>query len=105
MHIVIVNFHLKGVTPSEYYSLCDQLAPAFAEVPGLVSKVWLDGPDTNTFGGVYTFESADAGRRFLESDLAAQVVSHPNLEGVAATDFGVIEGPTQITRGLIAAIA
>lgn len=55
MHIQIVNFNLKGVSEADYRALCDQLAPAFAVMPGLISKVWLADAATNTYGGVYTW--------------------------------------------------
>ena len=34
MHIQIVNFHLAGIGDEEFRAMSDQLAPAFAEVPG-----------------------------------------------------------------------
>ena len=36
MHIQIINFQLKGVSEADYADLCDNLAPSFAAVPGLV---------------------------------------------------------------------
>src|SRR5439155_14657503 len=50
MHVTIVNFRLNGVDEQQYASLCDQIAPAFAAVPGLISKVWIKN-DTGTYGG------------------------------------------------------
>ena len=41
MQILIVNFNLDGLSEEEFESSCDELAPAFAAVPGLASKVWL----------------------------------------------------------------
>jgi hypothetical protein len=52
MHVQIVNFNLKGIADAQFREACDQLAPAFAAVPGLISKVWLADPSTNTYGGV-----------------------------------------------------
>jgi hypothetical protein len=46
MHIQMINFQLSGVTEAEYVALCDELAPAFAAVPGLVRKVWLANSET-----------------------------------------------------------
>jgi hypothetical protein len=50
MHVQIINFQLTGVTESDYAGLVDQLAPMFAEVPGLVRKVWLANSE-NSGGG------------------------------------------------------
>ena len=41
MQILIVNFNLDGLSEEDFASSCDELAPAFAAVPGLASKVWL----------------------------------------------------------------
>ncbi|MFP5351596.1 MAG: YdhR family protein [Actinomycetota bacterium] len=105
MHIQIVNFQLDGVTEDEYRGLCDQLAPAFAEVPGLLSKVWLSDPDNNSFGGVYTWRDRGAMDEFAASELFKNVVTHPNLTGITSKDFAVLEGPTSVTRGVAEAAA
>src|SRR4051794_11527494 len=41
MQILIVNFNLDGLTEEEFVSSSLELAPVFAELPGLASKVWL----------------------------------------------------------------
>src|SRR5437868_11831143 len=69
MHIQIITFHLRGVSEPDYRALCDEVAPAFAEVPGLVSKVWLANSTTNTYGGVYTWASREAMETFAKSEL------------------------------------
>ena len=102
MHILIVNFTLAGVTEQQYAGLCDQIAPAFAAVPGLISKMWLADPASGTYGGVYVWQDREALERFKASDLFKGVVSHPNLTNVTAREFGVLEAPTQLTRGMLA---
>lgn len=102
MHILVINFHLKGVTEQQYAGLCDEIAPAFAAVPGLISKVWLADAASGTYGGVYVWEDREAFERFRASDLFKTVASHPNLADITAKDFGVLEAPTRITRGLAA---
>src|SRR3954451_19100557 len=69
VQILIVNFNLDGLSEEELERSCDELAPAFAAVPGLASKVWLADRAEGTFGGVYTFESDKAVDDFLQSDL------------------------------------
>ena len=102
MHIQVVNFHLKDLREEEYRNLCDQLASTFAEIPGLISKVWLADQATNTYGGVYTWRNREAMVAFTKTDLFASVVSHPNLSDIKSTDFSVLEAPTRVTRGLAA---
>ena len=81
-------------------AVCDELAPAYAAVPGLVSKVWLSDPTGNTYGGVYTWRDLSAFQAFTKSDLAKTVMTHPNFTDLVIRDFAVLEGPTRVTRGL-----
>jgi hypothetical protein len=99
MHIQIVTFRLTGLSHEAFGALCDGLAPTFAAVPGLLSKVWLASPGTNTYGGVYTWRDREAMEAFTRSELFAGIGAHPNFAGVTATDFGVLEGPTRVTSG------
>lgn len=105
MHIQIVNFNLKGVSEADYRALCDQLAPAFAAMPGLIAKVWLADPDSNTYGGVYTWENKAAMEAYMQSEIFNNVVNHPNLANITSKDFSILEGPTQMTHGLAMALA
>ncbi|MGH2351700.1 MAG: YdhR family protein [Chloroflexota bacterium] len=100
MHVQIVSFRLKDLTEAEFRTLCDQLAPTWAAVPGLISKVWLANPATNTYGGVYTWRDRQAMEQYTRSELFAGLAVHPNLADLASTDFGVLEGPTRVTHGL-----
>lgn len=100
MHIQIVNFNLKGVSEADYRALCDQLAPAFAVMPGLLSKVWLADAATNTYGGVYTWQNKAAMQAYMQSEIFNNVVNHPNLTNITSKDFGILEGPTEVTHGL-----
>src|SRR3954451_9808810 len=83
VQILIVNFNLDGLSEEDFASACDELAPAFAEVPGLASKVWLADRAEGIFGGVYTFESETATDDFLQSELFAAVGSTPGLANIS----------------------
>ena len=100
MHVQIVNFHLKDMSEADYRTHCDEVAPAFAEVPGLVSKVWLANSTTNTYGAVYTWASREAMDEYAKSDLFKAVATNPNLADITSIDFDVLEDPTRVTRGL-----
>ena len=100
MHILIINFNLDGLSEAEYEKGCNEVAPAFAAVPGLASKVWLADRAEGIFGGVYTFESEKAADDFLESDLFVGVGSTPGLVNISVRRFDVLDGPTRVTRGL-----
>jgi heme-degrading monooxygenase HmoA len=100
MHIQIINFHLKDLSEADFRAHCDEVAPAFAEVPGLISKVWLANRNTNTYGGIYTWARREAMDEYAKSDLFRAIATNPNLTGVTSIDFGVLEDPTSVTRGL-----
>ena len=100
MQILIVNFSLDGLSEEGYASSCDEVAPAFAAVPGLASKVWLADRAEGIFGGVYTFESEKAVDDYLQSDLFAAVRSTPGLVNISVRRFGILEGPSRVTHGL-----
>lgn len=99
MHIQVINFQLDGIDETQYRALCDEVAPAFAEVPGLISKVWLASPESNAYGGVYTWADREAMDAFCRGELFDTVATHPNLANVTSKEFGVLDGPTAVTRG------
>ena len=105
MHIQIVNFHLNGIDDVQYRQACDQEAPTFAAIPGLLSKVWLADQSTNTYGGVYTWLDRQAMENFVNSQLFREFSVDPSVKDLASRDFGVLEAPTQVTRGLALARA
>ena len=99
MHVQIINFNLKDATEEAYRAICDDLAPVFGAMPGLLSKVWLADAATNTYGGVYLWEDRVAMETYIDSDVFAAVGAHPNLTNITARDFDVLEAPTHVTRG------
>ena len=105
MHMLVINFGLKGITESQFSQNCEAAAPAFAVVPGLLTKVWLADAATNTYGGIYTFKDRQSTDAYLKSDLFKALTSNPNLTDVSARGFAVLEKPTEITRGLVSAKA
>ena len=100
MHIQVINFNLEGINRAEYEAVCDELAGAFAALPGLISKHLLAYEENNTYGGVYIWESRDAYEAYLNSELFAGVDANPALVNIVSKDFDVIEGPTRVTHGL-----
>ena len=99
MHVQIINFQLKDLSEEEYAGMATELAPAFADVPGLISKVWLTNSYTGTFGGVYYWTDYEALDAFSKTELFNSVATHPNLANITSTDFAVMDEPTKITRG------
>jgi hypothetical protein len=85
--------------------MCDQIAPVFRDIPGLQSKVWLADPETNTYGGVYSWHDRAAMEAYGRGDLFKSVLNHPNFTAITAHDYDVLDGPTRVTHGLAMASA
>lgn len=103
MHGQVVNFRLDGVTDAQFRETCDQLAPTWAAIPGMVSKVWLANAEENRYGGVYLWRDRAAMEAFVRGDLFRMVATHPNLKDVTTVEFEILEGPSKLTNGLPAA--
>jgi Putative mono-oxygenase ydhR len=102
--ILQVNFKLK-VSTAEYGELCQSIAQAYADVPGLRWKVWILNEQAKEAGGIYLFESEQALNNFLSGPLAAKVKSMPALYDLSAKTFDVLEQVTATTRGPVKALA
>ena len=97
-NVLQINFRFN-VTAPEYAELAASLAPAFAEVPGLLWKVWIMNQDEREAGGIYYFESGDSLQQFVSSQLAADVRNHPAVMEFSAKTFDVMDDVTAVTRG------
>ena len=98
MHVQIVSFHLEAMTDREYREVCDSLAPAFAALPGLVSKTWLADEASNTYGGVYTWRDQQAMEAFADTTCSRASWRIPTSPTSTARDFAVLDGPTAVTH-------
>lgn len=105
MYIQIVTLNLKDLSDTDYRQACDGLAPVIADVPGLISKVWLADEATNTYGGVYAWVDRAAMEAFASSDLFKAIATNPNFVDITARDFSVLEGPTSVTQARMPAAA
>ena len=97
MHVQIVNFGLKDLADEDYRAHCGAMAPAFAQLPGLVSKTWLANRETNTYGGVYLWQDRGAMEDYQGSDIYKGMLENPHFENVSVKDFAVLDGPTRTT--------
>jgi hypothetical protein len=97
-HIQIVTFQLAGVEPDAYRAHAEASAPVFTEIPGLRAKAWLANPSTNTYGGVYAWESRGAMEAYVSGPIFGALLANPGIAHVRTRDFGVLERPTEITR-------
>jgi hypothetical protein len=99
VHILVVNFNLKGISEEDYLGMIEPIAPAFAGLPGLISKTWLANEETNTYGGVYVWSDHRAMEANKSTDIYKGLQANPHFENVTVTDFAVVESATRVTRG------
>lgn len=102
MHVSVFEYRISDIDDAGWAATCDELAPAFAAVPGLVSKIWLHG-EGDVRGGVYVWTDRAAFQTFLDSDLGRALGTHPNIAGLGFREYSVDEAPTRVTRGLVGA--
>ena len=98
MIIQVVNFNLNDMSDADYRSVCDGLAPELAQVPGLISKVWLADEASNTYGGVYAWADQGAMDAFARTDFFKAFATNASFANITSTAFGILEGPSEVTR-------
>lgn len=105
MHVQIITFRLADMTEEGYREACAGFTPAYAELPGLLAKVWLADPGTNTYGGVYLFRDREAMDAYVASELFATVAAFPHFADITSRDFAVYEDLTRATQPGLAILA
>ena len=101
MRAQLITYHLTDISQTEYLEqMVEPDAPVVANVPGLISKVWLADEETNTFGGFFLWENKAAMEDFMHSDVVKAVVSRPFVKNVSSVDFDVNQHASLITRGI-----
>ena len=86
-HIQILNFNLKGINHDDFMEIADTMAPVFAEVPGLLSKIWLADQESNTYGGIYSLEDSQAIETVTKISLFNDIANNPNFTNFTSKDF------------------
>lgn len=103
MHAVMVTFSLSGMGHADFEAACPEIAPAFAEVPGLIAKLWLGDEAEAVYGGLYLFESREAAEAYRDSEMLRRAVhENPRFGGVSVRAAAVLDAPTRITAGRLA---
>ena len=99
MVIQVVNFNLEGINHEQYAGAATEVAPAFKELKGLKSKVWLSDKDNNVYGGVYTWDNRESMEDYFNSQFYDEVLgNNPNFINVSYKAYEVLDGPTEITN-------
>ena len=72
--VTITRFPLPAGIPMEALQKgFEEVAPAFAQVPGLIHKAFLVSPDFRHAGGSYLWESEEQARNFSEHTLREMI--------------------------------
>jgi Putative mono-oxygenase ydhR len=99
MHIQVITFKLDGIDDAAYQAHAGKSAPAFAALPGLRAKIWLANQQANTYGGIYAWDDVAAMRAYQDGEIFRGLQASPHMVDVAVSDFSVLAGPTEVTRG------
>ena len=77
MHILVINF-TADASPKQFDALVQEDAPIFAKIDGLIHKYFIFNHEQKTYGGVYIFESKDALRAYMDSEIYKSVIENPD---------------------------
>lgn len=105
MHVQLVTFTLEGISDADLRASAEAIAPQFAALDGLRSKIWLADPSTGTYGGIYAWEHRAAMNAYLAGPLYAGMRENPALARVRSREFGVLAGPTRVTSPVLSGAA
>jgi hypothetical protein len=96
--ILQVNFRLK-ISCEKYRQAATSLANEFANVGGLLWKIWILNEEESETGGIYLFKNKETLDAYLKGPLAAQITNHPAFTDMSVKQFDVMTEQTAITRG------
>ncbi len=99
MYVQVVTYGLAGIHESEYLDVANDVAPRFAGMSGLLSKLWLGNTEEGRYGAVYFWEDRESMERFLRSDLFEAF--NPEFADVSVEDFDVLENLTAVTQPVL----
>jgi hypothetical protein len=104
MHAQVITFGLNGITEEQFQEACGGDAPAFASLPGLLAKIWLRDPETNTYGGMYLWADQEAYESYLKGEVFNAIKTNQNLKNVESRDFGVFDDLSSLTMPRLRAV-
>lgn len=93
---ICFNFNVPGQELGKTFL---ELAPAIADVEGLLWKVWCVNEAEKSFCGVYLFEDEAKVKAYLDGEIIAAVKKHPALIDININVFDIMLEHTKITRG------
>ena len=104
MHAQVVTFGLSGITEEQFHEACGADAQMFANLPGLLAKVWLRNPATNTYGGLYLWADQETYEGYIKGEIFNAIRADRNLKKVESRDFGVFDDLSSLTMPKLRAV-
>jgi hypothetical protein len=98
VYIQLVTFTLNGPTEAQYHEACQEETSIFADLPGLLAKIWLRDPDTGTYGGLYLWQDRTSYEDYLRSDVFHAIQDDPSFAAVTSRGFEHFENLTKATQ-------
>jgi hypothetical protein len=97
MEALVVTFQNQA-SQEQFTAALAEHALVFAEVDGLLAKIWIADPESGTKGAVYLFSERTALDAYLESDLFAGILAEPSFEGTSWRCYHVLDELTARTQ-------
>jgi hypothetical protein len=97
MEALVVTFKSEA-SQEQFTAKTAEHAPLFAEVDGLLAKIWLADPGNGGYGALYLFRDRAARDAYLESDLFAHILAEPSFEGISSRSYQVLDELTARTQ-------
>ncbi|PJX22226.1 hypothetical protein CAP48_14935 [Advenella sp. S44] len=89
------------LAPEEYVAkFVDPYAKVISNAPGLIRKTWMADFETGEFASFYLWESKEAMDQFMAGAAIAKVAAEPFLKDLVITALPVVQGASEITRGI-----
>jgi quinol monooxygenase YgiN len=97
MEALVVTFKTQA-SQEQFTAATAEHVPLFAEVDGLLAKIWITEPDDGTYGAIYLFRDRTALDAYLESDLFASILAEPSFEDPSWRRYEVLDELTAGTQ-------
>ena len=79
MILQLIRFK-TGLTLEEVMQMVERRKPEFIKVPGLAQKYYVKDKQTGELAGIYLWETEEALRTYMQSDLAKSIPSAYKLQ-------------------------
>ena len=105
MVIVQVNYRHPEMPKASWEArYTDDRATPFLSVEGLQWKIWLDGGDAPTAGGVYLFADRRTAQAYIDGPIVARMKANPDIMDLTLRMSDVRARMSEITHAPISAL-